>query len=37
MAVNLTVVVENRAPMSKGLIAEHGFSAWIETPDGALL
>ena len=34
---NLMVVVENRAPMSKGLIAEHGFSAWIETPDGAVL
>lgn len=34
---NLTVIVENRVPMGKDLIAEHGFSAWLETPDGAVL
>lgn len=34
---SLTIVAENRVALSKDLVAEHGFSAWIDTPNGSVL
>jgi 7,8-dihydropterin-6-yl-methyl-4-(beta-D-ribofuranosyl)aminobenzene 5'-phosphate synthase len=35
--VRLTVLVDNRVPQGSPLLAEHGFSVWVETPAGAVL
>jgi len=36
-AVRLIILMDNRVPQASPLRAEHGFSAWVETPAGAAL
>jgi metal-dependent hydrolase (beta-lactamase superfamily II) len=37
MAIRATILCENTAFGIDGALAEHGWSAWLETPAGALL
>ncbi len=37
MSVKMTVVAENKVPLGKGLIGEHGFGVFLETEHGKLL
>ena len=36
-AGRITILVDNSVPGKSQLIGEHGFSAYIETPEGSIL